>query len=200
MQSIKVEITFEEELLGTASSNPNIYTDFIGSKAADTESLEEEVNAVSAAEIIEKSMTIFPRNDNGRPILFDYQVRGFFKDSAGFLKKAGIGKTAKLTAHKKAVDGLIFVKPRKIDLILPEGAEVTTCQRPLRASTAQGERIALANSEAVPAGTTCAFEIICLKDEHMDLVCEWLDYGQWHGIGQWRNSGKGKFTWKEIAE
>jgi hypothetical protein len=200
MKTLKVKIKFEEELLGTASSNPDIYTDFIGSKASDAKSLEEEVAAVGAAEVIEKSMTIFPRNDAGKPILFDYQIRGFFKDSAGFLKKANIGKTAKLTAHKKAVDGLIFVKPRKIELMLPDGASVTNCQRPLRGQTAQGERIALANSEAVPAGTTCEFEVICLKDEHIDLVKEWLDYGQWHGIGQWRNSGKGKFSWEDLGE
>ena len=32
------------------------------------------------------------------------------------------------------------------------------------------------------------------------LVREWLDYGAYSGIGQWRNSGKGRFTWEEIAE
>ena len=30
------------------------------------------------------------------------------------------------------------------------------------------------------------------------LVREWLDYGKLRGLGQWRNSGKGRFEWKEV--
>lgn len=202
MKTLKVKITFDEEILGTASANAEIHEQFIASKAPNAKSLEEEVAAVGVEEVVDKSMTVFPRNEEGKPILYDYQIRGFFKDSAGFIKKIGSNeyKTTKLTAHKKAVDGLIFVKPRMIELAMPEGSEITHCQRPLRAATPQGERIALANSEAVPAGTTCEFEIICLKDEHTDMVKEWLDYGEYHGIGQWRNSGKGKFHWELIEE
>ena len=74
-----------------------------------------------------------------------------------------------------------------------------TCQRPLRASTAQGERIALASSETVPAGAECEFTIVCLVDNDIDLVKEWLEYGQFHGMLQWRNSGKGRFVWEEIG-
>lgn len=196
MYTMKVRLTFTEELLGTASGNSEIHDEFIASKAPDAPSREEEIAAIGVREEIEKSMTIFPRNSDGKPILFDYQIRGYFKESAGFLKKAGVGKTAKLTAHKKTVDGLIFVSPRMITL---ECDNIGSCQRPLRGQTAQGERIALANSETVPAGTTCEFEIQCLKAEHLSMVREWLDYGAMHGLGQWRNSGKGKFTWEEIG-
>ena len=72
------------------------------------------------------------------------------------------------------------------------------CQRPLRAQTAQGERISLANSETVPAGATCEFTVICMKPDLMKVVKEWLSYGVAHGTGQWRNSGKGRFTWEEL--
>ena len=65
--------------------------------------------------------------------------------------------------------------------------------QPLRAQTAQGERIALANSETVPAGSTIEFKVVLLKDDHEKLLKEWLDYGRYKGIGQWRNSGKGRF-------
>lgn len=50
------------------------------------------------------------------------------------------------------------------------------CQRPLRAQTAQGERVSLANSEEIPAGSSCEFEILCMDDTHEAAVMEWLDY------------------------
>ena len=114
------------------------------------------------------------------------------------LKKVSGSKSAGLKAHKKEIDGLIFVAPRLIPLILPEGKKIGNCQRPLRASTAQGERVALAMSESLPAGTTCTFEVTCLVDNDVDLVREWLKYGELRGIGQWRNSGCGRYTYEEL--
>jgi hypothetical protein len=196
MTKMRVKLTFTTDILGTASADPEIHTEYIASKAPDAPSLAEEVAAVGAEEVTEKAMTVFPRDPDGKPIFFDYQIRGFFKESAGFLKKAGVGATAKLSAHKKAIDGLVFVKPRMIPITF-DGA-MGNCQRPLRGQTAQGERIALANSEQIPAGATCEFEVIALKPDLLDMVREWLDYGEWHGMGQWRNSGRGTFTWEEI--
>lgn len=77
-----------------------------------------------------------------------------------------------------------------------ENGEITECQRPLRAQTAQGERVSLANSEQIPAGSTCEFEIVLLDDSHEKVVREWLDYGALRGIGQWRNSSKGRFAYE----
>jgi hypothetical protein len=74
------------------------------------------------------------------------------------------------------------------------------CQRPLRAQTAQGERISLAISDEIPAGATVEFSIAMLLDTHEKVVREWLDYGRWSGIGQWRNSGHGKFYWEELDD
>lgn len=75
---------------------------------------------------------------------------------------------------------------------------MANCQRPLRASTALGERIALANSEVCPEGTSCEFEVLCMVDEDAAMLLEWLEYGKYKGIGQWRNSGKGRFTFEVI--
>lgn len=195
---IKVKATFLEELLGTASNNPDIHSEFIASKAPDAKSTEEEVAAIGVDEVVEKSMTVFPRDENGAPILFDYQVKGFFKDSAGALRRVPGTKSSSIKAFKKEIDGLVFVFPRMIPLNMP--GPMGECQRPLRAATAQGERIALAHSEAAPAGTTIEFEIRCLTKDMRDLVLECLDYGDLRGIGQWRNSGKGRFKCDEITE
>lgn len=192
---IKCRITFTEELLGTASNNPELHSEFIASKAPDAKSAEEEIASIGAEEYTEKSMTVFPRNRVGNPILYDYQIKGFFKDSCGAYRKVPGSKSSKVKAYKKEIDGLLFVEPRMIELKMP--APMGECQRPLRAQTAQGERIALAHSETAPAGTYVDCEIVCLTKDMYELAIELLDYGKYRGIGQWRNSGKGRFVWEE---
>ena len=196
MEKIRVRITLLDELLGTASGNEEIHAEFIASKAPDAPKFEEEVAALGVAAEIEKSMTVFPRNAEGQPIMWDYQIRGFFKEACGFLRKVKGTKSSKVTAYKKAVDGLVFVSPRQIPIEFK--GEIGNCQRPLRGQTAQGERIALANSETIPEGAVLEFEVKCLRDEDRDLVLEWLEYGEMHGLGQWRNSGKGRFVFEVL--
>lgn len=196
MKEIKAKITFTEELLGTASSDPEVHKTYIASKAPNAPKLEEEVEALGVDNIAEKSMTIFPRDKDGNPILWDYQIKGFFKDSCSALRKVTGTVSSKIKAYKKEIDGLIFVFPREIKLNL--NGEIGICERPLRAQTAQGERVALASSETVPAGSSAKITIRCLSDAHEKAVREWLDYGQLKGLGQWRNSGKGRFSWEEI--
>ena len=204
MKTIKVRLTFLEPLLGTWPANPNVAREYIASKSPDAGSIEDEVAALGAEAAADKAMTIFPRDAEGRPILYDYQVKGFFKDACGMLgriggktetgKKRAVNESGKLTAYKKIIDGLIFVSPRQIALTL--SGQMNECQRPLRAQTAQGERVSLANSEQIPAGSTCEFEVMLLDDSHEKVVREWLDYGVLRGIGQWRNSGKGRFNYE----
>lgn len=199
MKTLEIRITFTEDILGTASADEDIYRTFIGSKAPDAQTVEEEVAALGLDAVVEKGMTIFSRDpDTGLPALMDYQIKGHFKDACSMLKKVTGSKSSGCKAFKKEIDGLIFVAPRYIPLRLPEGKEMGVCQRPLRAQTMQGERVALAMSEAAPAGTTCEMEITCLVDSDIALVREWLDYGKLRGIGQWRNASKGRYTWEEI--
>lgn len=195
-KEIKVRITFIEEVLGTSSNNPEIHREYIASKAPNAAKISEEVEAIGVEDVVEKGMTVFPRTNDGKPFFWDYQIRGFFKDACSSLKKVTGSESSKIKAYKKEIDGLIFVEPRVIPFNL--SGEIGECQRPLRASTAQGERIALSHSETVPAGSTVEFTILLLNASHEKAVREWLDYGRLRGIGQWRNSGKGKFTWEEI--
>lgn len=194
MSTIKVRLTFFEELLGTANANPEIHREYIASKAPDALSLEQEVEAIGVDGVAEKSMTVFPRDESGNPILFDYQIKGFFKDATGVLRKVTGTKASKVKAYKKEIDGLLFVSPRMIPLNL--SGPLGICERPLRASTAQGERVALSSSETAPAGTSIDIDISCLTKDMHDLALECLDYGKLRGIGQWRNSGKGRYTYE----
>lgn len=197
MKEMKVRLTFINPILGSANANKELHSEFIASKAPDAPKREEEVAALGADEVEKKEMTVFPRMEDGTPHLWDYQIRGFFKHACGMLKNATGTESSKIKAYKKFVDGLVFVDERRIPLKF-EG-EIQSLQRPIRASTMQGERIALANSEMLPAGTTCEFTIVTLKDDLIDTIKEWLDYGKRNGLGQWHNSGAGAFEWEEVA-
>lgn len=190
---MKIKITFIEPILGTWPADPTVAETYIASKAPDASTITEEIAATSVEEVTEKSMTIFPRGESG-PILYDYQIKGFFKDSCGMLARVKGTESSKIKAYKKIIDGLIFPEPRMIPLTVK--GDIRTCQRPLRAQTAQGERVSLANSEELPAGTTAEFSVTCLDPAHEKLVIEWLEYGKRRGLGQWRNSGKGRFTYE----
>ena len=194
--TLKYRVTFTEGVLGTQTADPEIYENFIGSKAPDAQTLEEEIAAVGADAVVDKTMTVFPRTKEGVPFLYDYQVKGFFKDSCSALARVPETKSAKVKAYKKIIDGCIFPEPRQIPFEV--NGEIGLCQRPLRAQTAQGERIALACSEELPAGTSCEFSVVCLNEAHAALVREWMEYGKYKGFLQWRNSGKGRFTYEEI--
>jgi hypothetical protein len=155
-------------------------------------------------------------DDTMIPGIYDYQIRGFFKAAAGALKVMDEinSESRKLTNYKSNIDRLIFVRPRFIPFILPAGAKMGVCERPLRAETAMGPRVALARSETAPAGTTLRFEILALsrylgKGEEtggkgtvnvLKMITEWLEYGAYSGLGQWRNSSKGIFDFKFLGE
>ena len=197
MKKLNVVLTLTEEILGTASSNAEIHSEFIASKAPDAKNRDEEIAAIGADKVEEKTMTIFHRHED-KPSLFDYQIKGFFKDACSSLMRVPGTKSKELKAYKKVIDGTIFVEPRMIPFDIPNGQTIGNCQRPLRAQTAQGERIALANSETIPAGTKIKFTVNLLDGKSEGVVLEWLEYGQLRGLGQWRNSGKGRFTFEVV--
>ena len=204
---MKIRVTFEEPLLGTHPADPELHTRFIASKAPDAKTMAEEVADFGAQEIEERSKTIFMKLEDGTPYLYDYMLKGFFKETARTMKKVTGTLTSKATAYIKKVDNFIFVegpmrsRRRVIPLYMPIDLDLaaTDNQRPLRASTPMGERVALAHSEEAPAGTYFECTITCLIDSDVKLVREWLDYGHWKGMGQWRNASYGRFTWEEIG-
>ena len=198
MPEMKVRLTLTEEALGMMPSDPRIYDEYIASRAPDAESIEEEIASMGTEAVIEKGKTIFPKLEDGTPFVWDYQIRGMLKDSIGMLRRVSGSKCAGLKNYKKVVDGLIFVKERKIPFEM--SGPLGDCQRPLRAETPQGQRVAIAHSETVPAGSSLEFTIQLLDDGVRPVIRECMDYGVYRGLAQWRNSGKGTFTWEEIKE
>ncbi len=196
MITLKVKVTFDEEVLGTASANPDIHREYIASNAPDAMKLEEEVAAIGAEEVFEKGMTVFFRDEEGKPIVFDYQWKGYFKDAFKALRQIPETKCAAIKNYKQGIDGLVFVYPRKIPIELSGNMDI--CQRPLRASTAQGERVALASSETIPAGSSMTIDIQMLNKAYEKPIMEALEYGRRRGFGQWRNSGKGRFHYEVV--
>lgn len=198
----KIRLIFTEPLLGTLSGNKEIAGEFILSKYPGKGLSQDEVDAQpDPCEELEKISTLFARDAEGRPILWDYHIKGFFKDACGMLKR-GYGEMGKMSRllkpHKKLVDGCIFVFPRQI--VIQVAGEIGWEQRPIRVQTAQGERVALARSERIPAGSSLEFEILLLDARLFQQVDEWLDYGALRGLGQWRNGSFGRFGWEIVGE
>jgi hypothetical protein len=187
---MKVRITLTEEMLGTKAADETVFASFIASKAPNEDLRRQEIETAEHRE--EAGTTVF-HAVGGRKGIWDYQVKGFFKDACGALKRADETRSKEFAAHKTKIDGLVFVTPRFIHATLPEGKEIGVCERPLRADTAQGPRVSVCRSETLPAGTTFEFEVRCLAKSIEPLVLEWLAYGQLRGLGSWRNSGKGRF-------
>jgi hypothetical protein len=227
IQKAKFRITFVEAVLGSTPGDKDVQAKFVASKAPTIEATEEELAAnpvtpeeaaKQVAEAQEKSKTVFPKDEQGL-FMWDYQFRGFLKAAVGVLIELGDITDLTKWAHKGAVDKYVFAGPRKIPFMTADGQRYkespSDLQRPLMAETMQGPRVALANSEMIPAGTYIELEISCLtgapkkkKDGtlvpskavlDLDTIRKCLDYGQFNGCGQWRSGGYGRFTWEEIT-
>lgn len=189
---MKVKLTFLHPLLGSAPKG-DVYEQWIATKAPAAENGDEES---ATAPDLEKGVTGFHRTEDGQPFIYDYVLKGFFKDACSMLRRAPGTESAKLKAHNKIIDGLVFIQPRQI--VLQASGPITMLSRPLRASTAQGDRVAIAVSECLPTGTTAEFAVEILGGVTESALREWLAYGANRGLGQWRNAGYGSFTYEVL--
>ena len=190
-----VRIAFVEEMLGTIPLSPLVYEEQVGDDDVASEKLAEELETIPEQQEGDKQKRTGFREVDGKPVLADYMIKGFLKEACGALRRVSGTRSSKLTAYKKVINGLVFVYPRFIPLVLPEGIETGTNVRPLRASTPKGDRVAIADSDTVPAGTTMELELHVLGVVTKVLLEEWLDYGVLSGLGQWRSAGFGRFTY-----
>lgn len=205
IETMKVRLTFTDEILGTLPGDSEVYKNYLIEKARkhnrviSQEREDEELAALDPGEEYEKGVTIFAKED-GNPFAWDYMIKGFFKNACKAMRENSDAKSAKLTSYKTKIDNCVMITPVKILYQGVTADDLSICERPLRAQTPQGERIALAASEQLPSGAYLEFEIHDLSGKMMSYIPEWLDYGRWNGLGQWHNSGKGRFTWEDITD
>lgn len=88
MEKMRVKLTFIDEVLGTASSDPEIHRSYIASKGPDALTIEEELETLTVDEVTEKGMTIFSKDSNdkvvptGRTLI---KIADYFGVTVGYL-------------------------------------------------------------------------------------------------------------------
>ncbi|RJR32461.1 MAG: hypothetical protein C4567_18755 [Deltaproteobacteria bacterium] len=194
-QSRRYRLTLLEPMLGTVPTSKDLFTRFVAEKAG----LEPEEVAVEAEMVPEDKnekgqagYTSFYRDADGI-YLFDYHIKGFLKEAGQVLKDV-----LKVAALRSKLDNFCFVMPRYIHLQEePDGC----LERPLRAQTMQGPRVALAKSDFVDPGRSFEVEIVLLPHHELNykLIELLLDYGRLKGLGQFRNGSYGRFSWERLG-
>jgi len=199
----KLRCTFTEPALGGQATR-NVTEKYVHEEARKAgiadEKLEEELDTLE--DRLETLTTTFHKDEAGKPIMWDYHLRGFLK-STGSTFNGEMG----VSAIKSKIDQYLFVFPRRFPLVMPPGSVITFNERPLRADTAKGPRVALARSEQVPAGTMFECELRLLTPGGRkqkgalseELVRFLLDYGEYSGMFQWRNASWGRFIYELTA-
>lgn len=186
----KVKITFTTSVLGSQPQR-DIAEEFIADKFVENGGIlpEEELDALPV--MMDKGTTAFHRVD-GKPVFFDYQIKGFLKEAGRIFN--GLNN---VKALRSKIENFVFIKPRYFEIHIPEGKEISYCSRPLRAETAQGPRVAIARSEEIPAGSWFEVTLEIFKSQvDDDLLRELMTYGEYKGLGQWRNGGHGRFVFE----
>jgi hypothetical protein len=201
----QVEIELIEKLLGTQPTEPKA-REFL--KEVFPEKEDEEVplaGGVSAEGVVPEvpKQTFYTHDD--RPVLMDYQLKGFFKEAAVTLPEhLGVaGRKSEFPSSgtiKGYIDRWLFIAPRHIDLLNASGLRKDKVDGSmvhyLRGMTRRGERVAPLDSDYMDEGTRMKFIVSVLKTCSItdDGVKEWLKYGE-EGLGLlgWRTAGYGRF-------
>ena len=196
-----IKFTLLRPMLGTVPKDKEIYSTYIASKADDLNISAKETETVpenddEKAKLEEKGWTGFHKDDEGH-FIYSYMIKGFLKYQAQSLN--GIQGVKNL---KNKIDRYVHIEEWKIRIpkICDEPLE-----RPLRAETAQGERIALARSDMTPEGTVLEFTMTVVDEGSTtaggkaikeSILRALLDMGRYKGLGQWRNAGYGSFSYE----
>lgn len=141
-------------------------------------------------------LTGFKRDLNGAALLQSYQMIGFLKEAANALGPA-LGEQR----LSRRVESLVFVQPRDILLVIPDGETVTLLDHRKRISPGRGHdrrggSTILVRSEQVPMGTKAECTLVIYPDFDEATLRELLNYGAYRGIGQWRSAGYGTFDYQ----
>jgi hypothetical protein len=193
----QLKVVFEQPILGSQPSR-DVASVYLAQRNGFSLP-EDEIETLPDA--LDKGTTVFHKDGQGRPVLWDYQLKGMLKAAAQVLN----GKDG-VRALKSKVNNLVFISPRVLTLQPPETGQdirelMDYLERPLRAETAQGPRVALARSEMLPEGVwfRCGLTIYP-GDVSEAVLTDLLDYGFYSGLGQWRNGGWGRFRYELQCE
>lgn len=181
-----------ENMLGTIPKDKEIYKTYIESQKP---IVIKEDETITVEEIEEKGWTGFHKDETKGLFILDYLFKGFLKHAGNVLKDI-VG----VKALKSKITDFVYVAPRRIYLGKAEPDGVF--ERPLRAQTPQGERVCLARSDYVLAGTQFVVSIGLLKHKELDWnkVDALLEHGMLMGLGQFRNGSFGRFKVVDCSE
>lgn len=201
-ETYRLKISFITPILGSQSTR-EVASEFIAARAGVTVPEDE---ATTLPEALERGTTVFNRDPSDEwPIILDFQIKGFLKEAGRVLAGKPIDdkRTMPKALRAKVAQG-VFVSPRFIRLQNHGGdlrEQVDYYERPLRAETAQGPRIALARSEMLPEGTSfeCGLEVYPGEISET-ILRELLDYGYHCGMMQFRGGGFGRFRYELSKE
>lgn len=219
MESRTYRLKGTSPLLGSNPANEEIHSQYIASKAQTLERRVAEENMLptkgdlptpegldeAVAEMEQRGLTVFLRDNHGCLCIGNHAIKGFFKGALVTLKDQ-IG----IAAAKSKADNLLFIRPDFVPIMDGHGEPQTEPdgikQRPLRADTAMGPRETLVSSEMVDVPWQIEFTVTVVANNgtrasrklDFDCVEAALDYGALKGLGQWRNGGYGSFTWERI--
>lgn len=129
-ERIDVRLTLLEEALGMTPGDPEIYGNWIASKAPEPEVGAEEVGVIEGMDAVEDATTCFPRTEDGVPFCWDYQIKGFFKDACSSLRRVPSTRSSKLTAFKKVIDGHHFRGAAQNPVPAPRWCRVRSLRAP----------------------------------------------------------------------
>lgn len=188
---------FIEPVLGTIPKDRKVFENYVMDQAKtqmEKDKAAEDVERVPE-EVESRGWTGFYEDDEGHPILMDYQFKGFLKNAGNVLKDAL--KIKNLRSH---VEQTVFVGPRHI--VLADKPD-DVLERPLRAMTMQGPRVSLMRSDMINPGKQYTLQIKLLEGSKVTEAAlrGILSYGELSGLLQWRNGGYGRFkvvTFEEV--
>lgn len=195
LTSYQLKIVFLTPVLGSQPTK-QVASEFLARKAGFGELPEAEIESLPDA--LERGTTVFHKDAKGTPMVAHHHVKGMLKNAAQVFNGKVVGGVKNL---KSKVNNLVFIQPHLIPLTIPDGEEMTFNERPLRAETAMGPRVALARSEQLPEGTAFTCKIVVFPGEISEnILRELLNYGMFMGLGQWRNGGYGQFRYELTKE
>lgn len=187
-------LEFTEPILGTIPKHRDVWSEHVRTQLTGDDETGEVATLAEAADIDEKGWTGFHADDKGRPIMYDYQVKGFLKEAGNTIKDV-----VKVKALRSHIEKDVFVFPRQT--VLAEEPD-DFLERPLRAMTMQGPRVTVVRSDLINPGTEYTLHLKVLETSKVteEVLRACLDYGAMKGLGQWRNGGYGRFVYELTAK